>query len=61
MGVTPLASVEMSLKHLQIAQSGGAETDPRDELFRESASDRARRWLLGAAYACHAKRIGDLP
>jgi leucyl/phenylalanyl-tRNA---protein transferase len=51
----------MSLKRLQIAQSGGAEPDPRDELFRESASDRARRWLLGAAYACHPKRIGDLP
>jgi leucyl/phenylalanyl-tRNA--protein transferase len=61
LGVTPLASVEMSLKRLQIAQSRGAVPDPRDELFRESASDRVRRWLLGTAYACHPKRIGDLP
>ena len=51
----------MSLKRLKIAQAAAAEADPRAELFRESLSDRMRRWLLGTAYACHPKRVGDLP
>jgi leucyl/phenylalanyl-tRNA--protein transferase len=29
--------------------------------FRESVKQTATRWLLGTAYACHPKRIGDLP
>ena len=56
-----MANVETSLKRLQIAQAAAAEPDPRAELFRESLSDRARRWLLGTVYACHPKRVGDLP
>ena len=51
----------MSLKRLKIAQAAAAEADPRAELFRESLSDRMRRWLMGTAYACHPKRVGDLP
>ncbi len=51
----------MSLKRLQNAQAAAAEPDPRAELFRESLPDRMRRWLLGTAYACHPKRVGDLP
>jgi len=44
-----------------MALAGAAGPDPRDALFRESAGDRMRRWLLGTAYACHPKRAGDLP
>src|SRR6476646_7998903 len=61
LGVTPLATVEMSLKPLQITLARSAEPDPQAERFRESASGRMRRWMLGAAYACHPKRARDLP
>ena len=52
--------------HLPTAQSVSdipfAQSDaPRSELFQEGLQDRALRWLMGAAYACHPKRIGDLP
>jgi len=33
----------------------------RDELFRESPYDMGLRWFMGAAYACHPKRISSLP
>ena len=51
----------MSLKPLQITLTRSAEPDPQAERFRESASGRMRRWMLGAAYACHPKRARDLP
>ena len=51
----------MSLKPLQITLARSAEPDPQAERFRESASGRMRRWMLGAAYACHPKRARDLP
>ena len=56
-----MANVEMSLKPLQITLARSAEPDPQAERFRESASGRMRRWMLGAAYACHPKRARDLP
>jgi leucyl/phenylalanyl-tRNA--protein transferase len=36
-------------------------TDARAELFKEAPSQTAMRWLMGTAYACHPKRIADLP
>jgi len=33
----------------------------RDELFRESPVDKARRWAIGAAWALRPKRIPELP
>ncbi|HEY8247864.1 MAG TPA: hypothetical protein VIG38_11370 [Hyphomicrobium sp.] len=33
----------------------------RRRLFRESPKEKLLRWLMGAACACHPKRIADLP
>jgi leucyl/phenylalanyl-tRNA--protein transferase len=33
----------------------------RPELFRETPSETAMRWIMGTAYACHPKRASDLP
>lgn len=43
------------------AESAGGERDRRAELFRETPSQTAMRWLMGTAYACHPKRISNLP
>jgi leucyl/phenylalanyl-tRNA---protein transferase len=46
---------------LKIPQRDSGDADPRAALFRESLADRVRRWLLGTAYACHPRRVADLP
>jgi leucyl/phenylalanyl-tRNA--protein transferase len=51
----------MSLKRLQIVQGDLAEPDSRAALFRESFAETAQRWLMGTVYACHPKRVRDLP
>ena len=56
-----MANVEMSLKPMQITLARSAEPDAQAERFRELASDRRRRWLLGTIYACHPKRMRDPP
>ena len=33
----------------------------RRRLFREPLKEKLLRWLMGTAYACHPKRIADLP
>ena len=33
----------------------------RRRLFREPPKEKLLRWLMGTAYACHPKRIADLP
>lgn len=33
----------------------------RRRLFRETPQATALRWLMGTAYACHPKRVADLP
>jgi leucyl/phenylalanyl-tRNA--protein transferase len=38
-----------------------AADDARAALFREAPSATIRRWILGFAFACHPKRIADLP
>jgi len=35
--------------------------DKRAQLFRETLPEAAMRWIMGTAYACHPKRIADLP
>lgn len=35
--------------------------DRRTRLFRETPAETASRWLMGTAYACQPKRIGNLP
>jgi leucyl/phenylalanyl-tRNA--protein transferase len=52
------ASAPLSLSALA---EGGTVSDPRELLFRETAAERASRWLMGAAYACHPKRAASLP
>lgn len=43
------------------AQRAEDRSDRRARLFREAPVDVALRWLMGTAYACHPKRIADLP
>jgi leucyl/phenylalanyl-tRNA--protein transferase len=38
-----------------------AAPDRRTRLFRETFTDTASRWLMGLAFSCQPKRIGDLP
>jgi leucyl/phenylalanyl-tRNA--protein transferase len=33
----------------------------RRRLFREPVKEKLLRWLMGTAYACHPKRLADLP
>lgn len=49
---------------LSASQNGGADTrlPPRNsDPFRESLSQTLARWTLGLCYACHPKRVAELP
>jgi leucyl/phenylalanyl-tRNA--protein transferase len=43
------------------AAPAGDGDDKRTALFRETPSQTVRRWIMGTAYACHPKRISNLP
>jgi len=51
----PLTPVGLASLHAQDRRG------KRARLFRETPSETALRWLMGTAYACHPKRIADLP
>lgn len=40
---------------------GRPAPDRRARLFRETPAEAVSRWIMGSAYACHPKRIADLP
>lgn len=45
-----------------IAEEGEENRDTRRRrLFRETPKEKLLRWLMGTAYACHPKRVADLP
>ena len=50
---------------VQIASAGSGTAEAghgrRPQLFCESPSETLLRWLMGTAYACHPKRVRDLP
>ncbi len=54
-----MANVEMPIPAPMAAQHA-AHSD-RARLFRETPSETALRWIMGTAYACHPKRVSDLP
>jgi len=61
LGVTLLANVEMPIP-LSIPGAGSQDRlDKRAQLFRETLPETAMRWIMGTVYACHPKRIADLP
>lgn len=55
-----LANVEMPIP-LNAGMRDQDQLDKRASLFRETPSQIAMRWIMGTAYACHPKRIADLP
>jgi leucyl/phenylalanyl-tRNA---protein transferase len=55
-----LANVEMPIP-LNAGMREQDQLDKRASLFRETPSQTAMRWIMGTAYACHPKRIADLP
>lgn len=70
--VSPEISKALSLMSLQppvilavseAARAGPAGSDAASwrALFNETALQKASRWVLGMAYACHPKRIRQLP
>ncbi len=61
LGVTPLANVEMSRVPMSLSRPAAAAPDKRALLFRETPAERLIRCLMGTAYACHPKRVRDLP
>jgi leucyl/phenylalanyl-tRNA--protein transferase len=56
-----LANVEMPFRAGLAAPAAEARQDARTRLFRETPSQTALRWIMGLAYACHPKRIVNLP
>jgi leucyl/phenylalanyl-tRNA---protein transferase len=56
-----LANVEMPITARLAAAGAEMRDGGRDRLFRETPPETAQRWLMGTAYACHPKRIADLP
>ena len=53
----------VAASYLEIIAEERDETSAarRRRLFREPLKEKLLRWLMGTAYACHPKRITDLP
>lgn len=56
-----MANVAASFLEIIAAEGEEDRTARRRGLFRETPRDKLLRWTMGAAYACHPKRIADLP
>jgi leucyl/phenylalanyl-tRNA--protein transferase len=56
-----LANVEMPIGAPLAVRPAAARPGERRGLFRETPSETALRWIMGTAYACHPKRVADLP
>ena len=60
MGVNALANADLPVPLIPgtLAQDRDSE---RARLFRETPSQAAMRWIMGTAYACQPRRVGNLP
>ncbi len=56
-----MANVAASFLEIIAEEGDESLAARRRRLFRETPKDKLLRWLMGAAYACHPKRIADLP
>jgi leucyl/phenylalanyl-tRNA--protein transferase len=56
-----VTAVEMSRAPFQNGAANPANEHRRRELFREDPVQRLARWGLGLCYACHPKRIAEVP
>jgi leucyl/phenylalanyl-tRNA--protein transferase len=60
-GRTPLANVAASFLEIIAEESEESQAARRRRLFRETPKETLLRWFMGIAFACHPKRIADLP
>jgi leucyl/phenylalanyl-tRNA--protein transferase len=56
-----LANVAASFLEIIAQDSEESAAARRRRLFRETPKEKLLRWTMGTAYACHPKRIADLP
>lgn len=61
LGGKPLANVAASFLEIIAEEDEESPAARRRRLFRESPKAKLLRWIMGTAYACHPKRIADLP
>ena len=56
-----MANVAASFLEIIAEDSEESALARRRRLFRETPKEKLLRWTMGTAYACHPKRIADLP
>ena len=56
-----MANVAASFLEIIAEDNEESQAARRRRLFRETPKEKLLRWTMGTAYACHPKRIADLP